>query len=529
MLILLLSVFIVTLNACVAATSIQETLSDEMLQTNQQRNFLRSRNSNDDGVNLQQQPQPLPQQQRVATGEFYRTNSSSILGAPNYMAAIGNPLKGLVGFGPREYLQQSLPDNVPSAIEKYNLGLNEIMIGDDQFNWTEFDQLVAASASRKMHSVFSIFIHWPFESEPLRLPLHLLDLPLVNTNYGKSPDYGNPRLLRAIEQFILAWGRHSDGDTRIAAVHVGLLGFWGEGHTYPDTTLVPESSTQSVAEWYRMAFTKTHVQTRYPGPSADGFGFFDASLAYSTLDGEANGGVQKDWYMYPQMVAENQQNNWKQSMMGGETRPELQGTIFTAWYPKGTEHHQDLRACVDALHISYIVHQDAFVNDGYTGDVQNAANEIHAYMGYSFYVSEVAASQRSTLLDQSVVDVSVSISQQGVAPFYYDLGLVFECDNGAVKMLISGVDKIVERGTSNTFTFTNVPTTADCLDNVTLSLYSSYAYPDRPVRFGQGTNGAVTLQIPLPLNHSETGVGSIFSILFSPFRNFFKSLLKILF
>ena len=118
MLILLLSVFIVTLNACVAATSIQETLSDEMLQTNQQRNFLRSRNSSDDGVNLQQQPQPLPQQQRVATGEFYRTNSSSILGAPNYMAAIGNPLKGLVGFGPREYLQQSLPDNVPSAIEK---------------------------------------------------------------------------------------------------------------------------------------------------------------------------------------------------------------------------------------------------------------------------------------------------------------------------------------------------------------------------------------------------------------------------
>jgi hypothetical protein len=460
--------------------------------------------------------------------EYYRTDDTAVLGAPNYMAAIGNPLKGLVGFGPREFLQQSLPDNVPSAIEKYNLGLNEIMIGDNQFNWTSYDRLVEASASRKMHAVFSIFIHWP--GEPLRLPSHLLDLPLVDTQYGKSPNYGDLRLLLTLQQFIIAWGQHTDGDTRIAAIHVGLLGFWGEGHTFPDTTLVPESSTQLVAEWYRIAFTKTQVQTRYPGPNADGFGLFDASLAYSTLDGAANGGVDVGWFMYPQIVSKNQQNNWKQSMMGGETRPELQSSIFTKWYPKATEHKQDLRACIDALHISYVVHQDAFIYGGYTGDVLYEANQIHAYMGYSFYVSEVATSALPTK-NPNVVDVSISITQQGAAPFYYDLHLVLECSNGTIKSSLPGVNDIVEQGSSKIFTFANVPATNDCLDNVTLSLSSSYAYPGRPIRFGQGTDGAVAIRIPQPtaITSNETNIGSFFSLIFSPLRNFFKDLLAMLF
>ena len=206
------------------------------------------------------------QQRHTATTEYFRTEDRAILGTPNYRAAIGNPLKGLVGFGPREFLQQTLPDNVPSAIEKYNLGLNEIMIGDNQFNWTSHDQLVAASASRNMHAVFSIFIHWP--GQQLRLPPHLLNQPLVDTSYGKSPNYGDAKLLLALKQFIFAWGRHIDGDTRIAAVHVGLLGFWGEGHTYPDTILVPETTSESVANWYRSAFTKTQVQARYPDRKA---------------------------------------------------------------------------------------------------------------------------------------------------------------------------------------------------------------------------------------------------------------------
>ena len=513
----------------VNATSSHRSFESQLnLESHSSRSLRQSRSGTE--INLQHQKQRQQPEQIIQTIklEYYSTNDTEILGAPNYMAAIGNPLKGLVGFGPREFLQQNLPKHVPSAIEKYNLGLSEIMMGDNQFNWTSFDRLVEASASRNMHSVFSIFIHWP--GQPLWLPPHLSDLPLVDTEYGKSPHYGNSQLLLALQQFIKAWGRHADGDTRIAAVHVGLLGFWGEGHTYPETTLVPVSSTQLVAEWYRLAFTKTQVQARYPGPNADGFGLFDASLAYSTLDGEANGGVDREWFMYPQILAENQQNNWKQSMMGGETRPELQSYIFTTWYPKGTEHKQDLRACIDALHISYVVHQDAFIHGGYIGDVLHKANEIHAYMGYSFYVSGIATSALPTV-DPTVIDMSISITQQGVAPFYYDLLLLFECGNGTVKMSLPGVNDIIERGASKVFTFTNVPASKNCLDNVTLSLSSSYAYPARPIRFGQGMDGTVTIRIPQPtaINSHPKTFRLFFSLIFSPLRSVFKNLLDMFF
>jgi hypothetical protein len=265
-----------------------------------------------------------------STIPFFSTSDAAILGAPNFAAAIGNPLKGLAG-SPRYSQSLPLPNSVPSAIEFYNIGLDEIMIGDNTFNWTLHDQFLSESASRKMHAVLSVYIHWP--GRPLRLPPHLLDITLYDTDNGKSPNYGDSRLLTALRQFIVAWGKHTDGDTRVAAIHVGLLGIWGEGHTYPDLTLVPESSKQSVAQWYRKSFNKTQIQARYPGPNADGFGFYDGSLAYATLDGEANGGEDVSWYMYPQMVQANQQDTWKKHIMGGETRPEVQKIIFSDNYP----------------------------------------------------------------------------------------------------------------------------------------------------------------------------------------------------
>jgi hypothetical protein len=425
---------------------------------------------------------------------YYRTNDTVILGAPNFTAAIGNPLKGLAG-GPRYSQSSPLPNSVPSAIEFYNMGLDEIMIGDNLFNWTLHDQFLSESATRRMHAVLSVYIHWP--GRPLRLPPHLLDITLYDTNNGKSPNYGDPRLLTALQQFIVAWGKHTDGDTRVAAIHVGLLGFWGEGHTYPDSTLVPESTKQSVAQWYRNSFNKTQIQARYPGPNADGFGLYDGSLAYSTLDGAANGGNNVSWFMYPQMKKANQQDIWKQHILGGETRPELQKIIFTDTYPARSEYHQDYKDCIDALHITYALHHDAFQNGGYSGNMLRNANAIHSYMGYAFQVSEVAAYTASQSSTQAV-DISILVKQSGVAPFYYDLSLIMECGGGVVKASLPGVDAIILKGQSKQFIFRNVPATRECLGGISISLQSSYAYAGRPVRFAQGTNGKVILSIPSP-------------------------------
>ena len=419
------------------------------------------------------------------------------MGFPDVNVAIGNPLKGLAG-GPLWSQQSPLPNSVPSAIEFYALSLNEVMVDDNQFNWTLHDRLLNESASRKMHAVISVSVHWP--GRPLGLPAHLNDLPLYttsNTSDDKiSLNYGDTRLLLAFRPFIFAWGSHIDGDTRIAALHVGLLGFWGEGHTYPDD-FVPESSKVAVAQWYREAFSKTQIQTRYLGSNAVGFGLYDGSLAHSTLDGAANGGDDVDWFQYPRMVSSSQTNIWKEHMMGGETFPKLQKIIFTDTYPARTKDHQDVKDCINALHLSYVVHHDAFENGGYTGNTLRNANNIHAYMGYAFYVSAIAASTTS-MTNAQTVNVSIAITQLGVAPFYYELNLILQCNNGLVRKSLPGVNEIIQKGDSSTFTFTNVPATSACLGQVKLSLESPHAYSGRPILFAQGNNGNVNLNIPVP-------------------------------
>jgi hypothetical protein len=422
---------------------------------------------------------------------YYRTTNSSILGKQNYGASLGNPLKGLAG-GAR-WSTPPLPDSVPLSIEFYNLGLDEMMVGYNNFDWTTVENILQSSASRKMHSVLSVYIHWP--GQPLRLPPHLRNIKLYDTDNGKSPNYGDPRVLTALQQFITAFGERFDGDRRIAAIHIGLLGFWGEGHTYPDLTLVPETSKQSVAQWYWTSFSRTQIQARYPGSTAEGFGLYDGSLAYQSLDGIDNGNVEHEWFMWPRIQQAGQQVAWKKSMMGGETRPELQSTIFTYDYPAGTEWHQNFKKCIETMHISYVLHHDAFQNDGYQGDMLKLARAAHSYMGYSYYVAEVAAYASSNV---GYIDVGITIVQSGVAPFYYDLSLILECSG--TKKMQDGVNDIVEKGQWKLFLFRNVPASSQCLKELTVKLHSSYAYEGRPIVFAQGSDGSVSFAIPMPKN-----------------------------
>jgi hypothetical protein len=76
------------------------------------------------------------------------------------------------------------------------------------------------------------------------------------------------------------------------------------------------------------------------------------------------------------------------------------------------------------------------------------------------------------------------------------LSLRLKCIGVSLKQ--SGVEKIINQGDVKTFEFKNIPATSDCLSGVSLSLESSYAYPDRPIKFAQGSDGTVKLNLPLP-------------------------------
>ena len=114
--------------------------------------------------------------------------------------------------------------------------------------------------------------------------------------------------------------RRYDGDSRIAFIHLGLLGFWGEWHTFPVAGLVPDTSKESITDAYLAAFSTTKLQGRYADDFEDNdvIGLYDGSFAFSTLDGESNGGVEhSEWYFWPVVKNLDRDDFWRKSPMGG--------------------------------------------------------------------------------------------------------------------------------------------------------------------------------------------------------------------
>ena len=137
---------------------------------------------------------------------------------------------------------------------------------------------------------------------------------------------------------------------------MGLLGFWGEWHTYPHDGWIPEYAKEMVVLWFQQAFQTTKIQVRYPyGPSLLAkYGLSDGSFAYNTLDGSANGGMNVSWYFWNQVIENNATSFWKYNFMSGETRPEIQDIVFDIDYPAGSFERQDFMLCVNTTHTSYM-------------------------------------------------------------------------------------------------------------------------------------------------------------------------------
>lgn len=168
---------------------------------------------------------------------YYSTSSGDVLGWPNPDAAAGNPLKGL--FGSTDFTNFDWnATSVDASLEYCYIGLDELMKGDPDvvgssmaFNWTMLETRLQGAASRNRHIVLSVVAHYPNWNN-VSVPKYLLDAGLQLYWYpdflggGYSPDYGDPMLLKALEQYIKAFGARYDGDPRIGFVNLGLLGFW---------------------------------------------------------------------------------------------------------------------------------------------------------------------------------------------------------------------------------------------------------------------------------------------------------------
>lgn len=215
---------------------------------------------------------------RLQTTDYYFTIDKSVLGTANPDVSIGNPLRGLMTSP--AWTGTQTPSTLPTSLEFYYFGLDEIMVGSNQFDWSVLDNVLKGAASRYKHVIWRVYCHYPGRS--LGVPEYLLDQG-IDIDDG-SPVYDDVKLLTALEQFIKALGARYDGHKSLAFIQLGLLGYWGEWHTFPDKNLLTDDTKKKVLTWYKNAFKITKLQARDPSDApAGGIGFHDDSFAYSTV------------------------------------------------------------------------------------------------------------------------------------------------------------------------------------------------------------------------------------------------------
>ena len=323
-----------------------------------------------------------------------------------------NPLKGFMPYS-------GAYTTFPHSMEWNYLSLRALMSGPTTFDWTSLETLLDTVASRGRQTVFRVYLDYPGKSTGL--PQYLLDAGLATrtyTDYGNngrsvSPDYENPLLRQALTNFVAALGARYDGDPRIGFITVGLLGFWGEWHTFPHIDWLASNRVQDeVLTAFGLAFTKTKLLVRRPAgtnPSARQIGYHDDSFAYETID-------PPNWMFLGLLKAARETNKWRTQPIGGEIRPEVQLCMWDTNQPSCVPSGQEFARCVELTHASWMLNHRAF-SPGLPEEQKALALAGSARLGYELYVSN------AVVVDANVsgsLRVDVELRNTGVAPFYYD-------------------------------------------------------------------------------------------------------------
>ncbi|MGO8929698.1 MAG: DUF4832 domain-containing protein [Limisphaerales bacterium] len=328
-------------------------------------------------------------------------------------APTNNPLKGFMPYS-------GSYTTFPYSMEWSYLPLRSLMTGPTNFDWSSLDILLSNDAGRGHQTTFRVYLDYP--TLPTGIPQYLLDAGLITysyTNYCNNdisvcPDYENPLLDQALTNFIAALGARYDGDPRIGFIELGLLGFWGEWHTYPETDWFASVRVQDeVLVAYTNAFHGTKLLVRWPAgscnPATLPIGYHDDSFAYDTI-------APPSYNFLGLLAAAGETAKWLTQPIGGEVYPPVQPCMWDPSQTNCVPAGQEFTNCVALTHASWMLNQGVF-DPGFSGAQQDLALAAAQQLGYELYVTN------AILVDASAsgpLTVSVGILNTGVAPFYYD-------------------------------------------------------------------------------------------------------------
>lgn len=359
-----------------------------------------------------------------------------------------NPHRGFLLWGTTVTADGGLPENhYGASIYQIYMPWREIETADEQFDWDGFERrhlapilAVNPNATFVLRPVAdypdgqSSGIDYFYNKNEGQLerdyPKFLEQPPLniVARDYsncggdgpGRAPEYNSPAMRQQLQQFIRAFARRYDGDPRITAVHVGLLGFWGEWHTSGCDAWEPNATTrQIVRDTYAASFVQTPLHTRYArasdvsgvtfGFSEDYFPSFTAMCnAFATKMPlcDDTGWWNLEWGYRNEIPAAR--NNWKSNPIGGESPLASQKTTWTS-------RTADIVKLLRDYHFTWLGPAGQHENTG--SGFPAKMNTIKRALGYEFTVRQVT--WPDAMRAGASATVRLSMENTGSAPLYH--------------------------------------------------------------------------------------------------------------
>lgn len=360
---------------------------------------------------------------QLISGQFVDTIQFAFKDLP---ADLQNPLTGFYLYGPVETPRISFP----STLEYLAVPLKNVVVGQDRYTWSSFEQQVLRVSRNGRQAIVRFYLDYP--GLPSAIPDFLIRDGLQTKAYDQNgncatcsrlPDYSNARLTQTLLAFIRAFGARYNGDRRIGIVQLGLVGFWGEWHTWPlqyNAQTFP--STQVLADiikTYRAAFPDTFLQIGINVASLQVYNdHSEASSLKNMSIGYSDDSIMSSYYeSYIKPILDNSGTalTYTRAIIGGEIFPPVQNCIFKN--PSCVGSLPQLLATLRTYRTSIALCQRLY-NTALDPDEQRTALALAKSMGYRYYIDRVNVQMFSRM-----TRLTVTVVNNGLTKSYFDLYL----------------------------------------------------------------------------------------------------------
>lgn len=317
---------------------------------------------------------------------------------------LDNPLKGWCPYTDAGEIHQ------PYSMVYFYVPWKKLEPAEGHYQFEDWEHEWDVDQARGKHIIFRVYIDYP--SEPSGLPDWLRTAGVKETPYkdhggGRSPDYDDPRMVKAMTRLIAALGKQYNNHPRIAFVQLGLLGFWGEWHTWPTEKLAPSLETERrVIDAYRAAFPNKSLMVRYSRDYAGKqawIGFHDDMFPQDTDNG-------KDWSFLAGVRKANRNDNWKTAVVGGEMVPNK----AKKWLGDGFDTTLEM---AKRAHFTWVGPYCPALERSKDEMYRQRSEALVRKMGYEYQLAELKHSPEAA--KGQAIRLSLKGANTGVAPFYY--------------------------------------------------------------------------------------------------------------